>query len=201
MLGGKLEKNREKSYFLTKKPSITPKITFLAETTPKTTFVDKASNQVHISITKQNPAAFTKTIENYFQEITKTSINYKKLPRDKNGKILPIGNWHLSISHSENYLAIAIANGKNIAIDLEKSTHQEKLTSRLLKKILAPGELEVNGSYLNNYVIKESYLKYLGTGLSAGLGNYDANNLLKDPTLSWQDLSTEEYSCFVITKS
>ena len=137
-------------------------------------------------------------IEKFFLETTGIKIKYNDLTHDERGKILPVSKWHLSVSHSENFLAVAIFSEAEVGIDIERITHSAKFNNRILQKILAPNEVEVNGSYLNNFVIKEAYSKYTGEGLSMGFSKYDANDLLKKPNLKWQDYSTDEYACYVV---
>ena len=64
--------------------------------------------------------------------------------------------------------------------------------------MLSPGEEMVNGSFLNNFVIKEAYSKYLGEGLSMGFSKCDANDLLKKEDVVWQKYSTSGYCCYVV---
>lgn len=185
------------------------------------------SHSTSILIVKAASADHHHTIEDFFHKTTSISITYKNLPRAKTGKLLPIGNWHLGVSHSEDYLAVAISD-QNVGIDIEKSTHCEKLTPRILQKILAPGENPVVSSpqklqnsnassklqnskstprqyfhknFLNNFVVKEAYLKLEGSGLSLGFNNYDANHLLADKSLTWQNLSTEDYVCYLVSEN
>ena len=151
-----------------------------------------------VLVEKLEPRKFAETIERYFLQVTGVRIRYSELARDELGKILPVSDWHLSVSHSENYLAVAVYDDENVGVDIEKRQHGGKLSSRVLRKILAPGEVIVNGDYLNNYVIKEAYAKYLGEGLSMGFSRYDANKLLADAKVKWKNLSTDEYVCYAV---
>ena len=141
---------------------------------------------------------FAETTEKYFLQVTGIRVKYPELERDELGKILPVLDWHLSVSHSENYLAVAIFDDENVGVDIEKRQHSGKLSARVLKKVLAPGEIEIDGDYLNNYVIKEAYAKYLGEGLSMGFSGYDANELLQKKDIKWKNLSTDEYVCYAV---
>lgn len=119
----------------------------------------------------------------------------KNLPRDKNGKPLPINNTHFNISHSGNYLAVA-TNDQLVGIDLQSKFKQGKLrelSPRLLRRILKPGEKPIKGNYLHNFVIKEAYSKKLGEGLSLGFSTIDANDLLK---FDHYHKETEDYICY-----
>ena len=59
-----------------------------------------------VLVEKMDPKNFSDAIEKHFLGQTGIDINYANLPKDDNGKILPISGWHLSVSHSENYLAV-----------------------------------------------------------------------------------------------
>lgn len=103
------------------------------------------------------------------------------LLRDDNGKPLPINDQHFNFSHSGGYWAIAISD-KPVGIDLQSKTKQGKprhLSSRVLQKILKPGEKPVKDNYLHNFVIKEAYSKLTGKGLSIGFSKLDASELVK----------------------
>lgn len=121
------------------------------------------------------------------------------LPRDKNGKPLPIANTFFNISHSCEYWAIAISD-KPVGIDLQSKFKQgkpRKISERTLKKILKPGEKPIKNNYLHNFVIKEAYSKLLGAGLSLGFSNYDANDLISAPHYFKE---TKEYICYAFEK-
>ena len=119
----------------------------------------------------------------------------KNLPRDKNGKPLPIDDKHFNISHSGGFIAIAISD-QPVGIDLQSKYKQGKprqLSEKVLKKILKPGEKPVNNNYLHNFVIKEAYSKKQGVGLSLGFSTIDANKLLKSDHYFKE---TNDYICY-----
>ena len=151
-----------------------------------------------VLVKKSNQDNFSSDIEKYFSKITGIRIEYKKLPRDNNGKVLPISGWKLGISHSEDYLAVAVLHGGKVGIDIEVLGHKDKLTQRVLSKILCVGEKKIEGSFLNNYVIKEAYSKFVGVGLSIGFSQYDAGKLLNDKKLIWKNYSTDDYICYLV---
>jgi len=76
--------------------------------------------------------------------------------------------------------------------------HKDKLTQRVLSKIFCVGEKKIEGSFLNNYVIKEAYSKFVGVGLSIGFSQYDAGKLLNDKKLIWKNYSTDDYICYLV---
>ncbi|MBO7720197.1 hypothetical protein J6S35_00975 [Candidatus Saccharibacteria bacterium] len=128
--------------------------------------------------------------------------NARSLPRDENGKPLPIDGKHFNISHSGGYFAIAISNHP-VGIDLQskfkldKKTNQKiprELSARTLQKILKPGEKLVNNNYLYNFVIKEAYAKKLGSGLGLGFSTVDANDLLEKYHPYFKE--TKNYICY-----
>ena len=109
-------------------------------------------------------------------------LDTASLPRDNNGKPLPIHGKHFNISHSGNYTAIAISN-KPVGVDLQSKTKQGRprhLSNRLLQKILKPGEKPIKNNYLHNFVVKEAYSKLTGEGLSIGFSKLDASELIKN---------------------
>ncbi len=129
-----------------------------------------------------------------------SKLDTAKLPRDENGKPLPIkltdGKLlHFNISHSGDYVAI-VTSSHPVGIDLQNKFKQGKpreLSKRALKKILKPGEKPVNGNYLHNFVIKEAYSKKIGVGLPLGFSTIDANDLLKKPHYYKE---TTDYICY-----
>ncbi|MCR5232026.1 MAG: 4'-phosphopantetheinyl transferase superfamily protein [Acholeplasmatales bacterium] len=74
-----------------------------------------------------------------------------------------------SISHSKNYIAIAISE-KSVGVDVEGIFLDERL--KMAQKILTLEELDVfnhkldqNGYLTEKWTLKEAYAKFLGTGL------------------------------------
>ena len=74
-----------------------------------------------------------------------------------------------SISHSKNYIAIAISE-KSVGVDVEGIFLDERL--KMAPKILTLEELDIfnhkldqNGYLTEKWTLKEAYAKFLGTGL------------------------------------
>lgn len=129
-------------------------------------------------------------------------LNTRGLPRDKNGKPLPINGTHFNISHSGGYVAVAISDSP-VGIDLQskfkpsRKTNEltpRKLSARALKKILSPDEKPIQNNYIHNFVIKEAYAKKLGKGLSLGFSTVDANTLLEKYHPYFKE--TKDYICY-----
>lgn len=76
---------------------------------------------------------------------------------------------YFNISHSGIYTALVISN-KEVGIDIEKITIREKVIDKICnseeKKLIKTAD-----DFTKMWVIKESYVKYLGIGLSYGLQN------------------------------
>lgn len=136
--------------------------------------------------------------EQAFLEVTELTIKYDEIERDKNGKLRPVKGWHISTSHSEDFLVIVI-DRDDVGTDIEDIRHTKKMTPRVLRRILAPNEKAVNGNYLNNFVIKEAFSKLTGEGLSVGFSRYDANELIKKYRAT--DYSTDEYVWWILQGS
>lgn len=151
-----------------------------------------------VLIKKTDRKKFSRDVEEFFLKQTGIKIKYDELERDNYGKILPFSGWQIGVSNSEDFLAVAVFPASNVGIDIEASSHEKKLSKRLLEKVLRPDEKMVDGSFLNNFVIKEAYSKYLGVGLSMGFSKYDANDLLLQEGVVWKKYSTKDYSCYVV---
>ena len=107
-----------------------------------------------------------------------------------------------SIAHSGDIWAVnftEFGEEEETGMDMEIRNHSKKLTPRVLKRILAPGEQPVKGDYLNNFVIKEAFGKLIGTGLGVGFRSFDANNLIKKYRAA--DLSNDEYVWWILQGS
>ncbi len=81
---------------------------------------------------------------------------------------------YFNISHSKEYTVIAISD-QEIGVDIEHLTYKKKL----LNKIANEEEIKAiknEHDWTKLWVKKESYVKYLGMGLSYGLKNVDTIN-------------------------
>ena len=125
-----------------------------------------------------------------------SNMPFKKIAIERDGRgrpYWPDGCLQISLSHSGPWVACSL--GKTASgVDVEKKRSLSSLNMTVAKRFFRPTEYE----YLENlteaqqeitfrryWTIKESYLKYLGVGLSGGLGTPDAASLLaKDGEVS-----------------
>lgn len=95
---------------------------------------------------------------------------------DESGKLRVKNNsFYISISHSDNITALAIAD-KEVGVDIEKITYRERVINHMCnhkeKKLI-----KTDMDFTIMWTKKESYVKYLGQGISYGLKNVDTTNL------------------------
>ncbi len=96
--------------------------------------------------------------------------------------------FDFNLSHAGRYVAVAIAVAENenetprVGIDVEVP-HRRIDKKRLAERFFSPAErarLEdaryADAEFLRIWTKKESYLKFLGTGLSGGMQNADTEN-------------------------
>lgn len=82
---------------------------------------------------------------------------------------------YFNISHSKEYIVCAVSD-KCIGIDIEYITYRPRVANRYFnaeEKKLAINDIE----FTKIWVKKESYLKWLGSGLSYGLLNVDTTKI------------------------
>lgn len=130
----------------------------------------------------------------YFQETGKTIV-YEKLPRGKFGKPEPIDGLFFNISHSSHYFAV-IFSTEECGIDIEEP---RKFKSNISKRVLSKDEPIIDDNLLNNWVLKEAYVKYLGIGLNKDFRDISTKELLETEHI--YNLSTDDYYCYAVTKS
>ena len=78
---------------------------------------------------------------------------------------------YFNISHAKPYTVLVISN-KEIGVDIEKITMKDKV----MKKVCTEEEkklIKTADDFTVIWVKKESYVKYIGVGLSYGLKNVD----------------------------
>ncbi len=97
-------------------------------------------------------------------------------------------NLFFSLSDSKEY-SVCVISDSNIGVDIEHITYKPNL----LKKICTEEELKlINNAndFTKIWVKKESYVKYLGIGLSYGLKNVD--------TLILNNIKVKKYKDYYI---
>ena len=103
------------------------------------------------------------------------------------------GDLHFSITHTKHHVFCAVSD-RPVGIDAEELDRE--VPAKLVSKILSPFELaqyekaaDPSLALLTLWVLKEAYLKYLGTGIN-GWPNH-TNFSLDDPRV------TQQHGCLV----
>lgn len=138
-----------------------------------------------------------------FEEACKTfglEMLLVKLNDDEHGKpffdcpddLFPGGKpMYFNISHSKNYVMVGISDGP-IGVDIQ---YMEPLKSDIASRFFHPDEQDLymkasDEEYLETFFriwcLKESYVKFLGTGLSEGLETFSVINHMQDCG-KWKD--------------
>lgn len=141
-------------------------------------------------------------LKNKLYEVTGTNADDIYFEIDPHGKpFLPNKRVHFSISHSENYVAYAIAK-KEIGLDIQVQRQFSNLDG-LIKKVCHNNEIEFLNScsdkdsyFLKLWSLKEAYSKCTGLGIQAKFTELDFTELLKNdfqesPIIRVQDKNYE----------
>ena len=91
-----------------------------------------------------------------------------------------------NVSHSKGRIAIAISENE-VGVDIQKYV---ETIEKVKTKYYSPDDYDQD--LLHMWVIKESYLKYLGIGLTNDLFNVRINKQL----VEYQDYQKASYQCF-----
>ena len=96
--------------------------------------------------------------------------------KDNKGKpYLKDCNKYISISHSDEYVVVAIGDS-NIGVDIQRICYREKILS-----LFADNELVESATLFTRlWTIKESYGKYLGCGLTKEILMTDFSKFMDD---------------------
>ena len=151
---------------------------------------------IYISKFEKNNKDFIKNkllSYSYLEKYNK-EINLSKIYTNKYGKPYYDDNFFFNISHSKNYICIAISNSE-VGIDIEE---KRKVETDISKRILSKDEKIIKNDILINWVIKETYSKYIGLGMHLDFRNINTEQLLTDNNL--KDISTDKYYCYVYGK-
>ena len=89
------------------------------------------------------------------------------------------GNLHFNLSHSGNWIALAIANS-SVGLDIQKIKTQTpvlKIAQRFFheletQKLKSIAKLEQHQFFFQLWTLKEAYLKNLGIGISGGMKTF-----------------------------
>lgn len=98
-----------------------------------------------------------------------------RVKRNQNGKPFIDGNEHyVGVTHTDNLLVVGI-DAENFGIDCENENRTINNADRIAKKYFSDNECdyifkaediaEKNARFLEIWVKKEAYVKYLGTGI------------------------------------
>ena len=117
----------------------------------------------------------TSTKELLKKVMQELNINDEIIFNDNGKPYFKNSSFYFNISHSGNYIVLAISD-KEIGVDIEKI----KMNEKVAKKICTESELKqikTKDDFTKIWVMKESYVKYLGIGLSYGLKNVDTTKI------------------------
>lgn len=111
-------------------------------------------------------------------------------PNGKPELSLPNHSVAFNLSHSETQLAVAIAKGAAVGVDIEYIDRSIDVIS-LAQGHFCPAEIEYlrnnpehpSASFFRFWTLKEAYLKAVGTGIGVSLANIDVSRVLfQSPT-------------------
>ncbi|MBQ0099626.1 MAG: 4'-phosphopantetheinyl transferase superfamily protein [Firmicutes bacterium] len=138
-------------------------------------------------------------------------IELKKILIDKNGKPY-INEIHFNISHSNNYVALAISK-EEVGCDIEKITDinldiaKRYFSDEEYKEIMACENREK--LFFRYWTLKESFLKAIGYGLNKPLDSFTIKigkeitieqNLVKDNFYFFEYKTVKDYAFSVCSK-
>lgn len=101
----------------------------------------------------------------------------EELEINEKGKPMAVGFPGFNISHSKNWMGLAIGNKQNIGLDVEAATNSRDIQV-ISKKYGSPDEIkflknlskaEKENTFYKIWSLKESYAKHMGEGLSHNL--------------------------------
>ena len=130
-----------------------------------------------------------------YNDLVGENIDIRKIYKNKYGKPYYDNTFYYNISHSKNYIVLAVDEAE-VGIDIEEPRF---INPDLSERILAKNEKLLDGDILNNWVLKEAYAKYLGVGLYLDFRSFSTETILKSENVV--NLSSEDYYCFLISKN
>lgn len=120
---------------------------------------------------------FLKSILNEVYKISNYEIVYNKYHKP----YLKDSNLYFNISHDKDTIVLAISD-KEIGVDIEYLTYKEEVIKHRFNKkeqLIIKNSLNKEYDFTRIWVMKEAYLKCIGTGLEYGLKKVDATKLNK----------------------
>ena len=124
------------------------------------------------------------------QAIKKCLKDDVEISRTEYGKPIISSDIHIGVTHTNGLLFIAVWN-KNFGIDAELNNRELKNKEAIISKYYT--EHEKNENFLDVWVKKEAYLKFLGTGLK-DLKKADTDSL------KFQKVVYKDYIIYVYTE-
>lgn len=129
------------------------------------------------------------------QAIKKCLKDDVEISRTEYGKPIISSDIHIGVTHTNGLLFIAVWD-KNFGIDAEHSKREVKNKDAIIRKYYT--EHEKNENFIDVWVKKEAYLKFLGTGLK-DLKKADTTNL-KFQKIAYKDYIIYVYAEFSVEK-
>ena len=133
--------------------------------------------------------------------------DYSRVTKSPNGKpFLPHRpDFHFNLSHSGNWVAIAWGNS-NVGLDVESVCHRANMKA-VARRFFAEEERQYvfqeepqqAHRFFEVWTGKESYLKYLGTGLRKDLTSFSVLSPEPGSNLHWETLPDGSLLCLCTT--
>lgn len=114
---------------------------------------------------------------------------------------LPDGRLSFNLSHAGDWVWIAISEGAQVGVDIERMKEIEATT--LMKRFASPEELQYfstvskgdqQGAFFTWWTRKEAYLKGVGEGLSGGLDSFTAWKGSSSPVIVSDPVTGNQWS-------
>lgn len=125
----------------------------------------------------RSSSEFLKSTLNEVYKISNYEIVYNKYHKP----YLKDSNLYFNISHDKDTIVLAIGD-KEIGVDIEYLTYKEEVVKHRFNKkeqLIIKNSLNKEYDFTRIWVMKEAYLKCIGTGLEYGLKKVDATKLNK----------------------
>ena len=148
---------------------------------------------IKVNDTKDKKEYINKFLSDIYRQENDQEINCNKFFYGKYGKPYYDGDFYFNVSHSKNYMAIAIA-ASEVGRDIEE---ERKLTLGVERRILTKEELNsLKENLIETWTAKEAYAKYKGLGLSLPFDKVSVDDIKQEVKL--YDLSSKAYYCYAV---